>query len=340
MTNIPSRTLGQTGLSLSELGFGAASLGNLYHPIQDAEARAALDAAFVGGLTYIDTAPHYGRGLSERRVGDAIRQRRDILLSTKVGRLMDPDISVIDDRMRDGFRSPMPFTMRYDYSHDGILRSYEQSLQRLGVAKIDILYVHDIGTLTHGDMAAHHWSQLTSGGGIKALEKLRDEGAISGFGLGVNEIAVCLDMMGRAQLDVILLAGRYTLLEQEALDQLMPRCEATGTMIVIGGPYNSGILATGTKGSGPIHYDYGPAPEHILARVAHMEKIAESHAVPLPAAALAFPIAHPQVASVIPGLGSAQRVEQTLSLYHHRIPADFWAELRHEGLIRADAPTP
>lgn len=340
MNIVPTRPLGHTGLSVTELGFGAASLGNLYHPVSDADARAALDAALAGGLSYIDTAPHYGRGLSERRVGDAVRLRADVVLSTKVGRLMDPDPSVVDDRERDGFRSPMPFKMRYDYSHDGILRSHDHSLQRLGAARIDILYVHDIGTLTHGAAAAVYWEQLTSGGGLKALERLRDEGTIGGFGIGVNEIAVCLDVMDRTRLDAILLAGRYTLLEQDALDNLMPRCTDAGTMVVIGGPYNSGILATGTKSGNPVHYDYGPAPANVIAKVARIEEVAERQGVPLPAAALAFVLAHPQVASVIPGIGSARRVEQTLALYNTPIAEDFWSELRHERLIRPDAPTP
>lgn len=340
MKGIPTRPLGRSGLSVAELGFGAATLGNLYHPVSDDEARAALDAALAGGLTYIDTAPHYGRGLSERRVGDAIRLRPEVVLSTKVGRLLDPDASVVDDRMRDGFRSPMPFRMRYDYSHDGILRSHEHSLHRLGAARIDILYVHDIGTLTHGDAAAAYWEQLTSGGGLRALERLRGEGAIGGFGIGVNEIAICLDVMERARLDAILLAGRYTLLEQGALDALMPRCADAGTMVVIGGPYNSGILATGTRSGAPVHYNYAPAPAKIRDRVARIEAVAGRHGVPLAAAALAFVLAHPQVASVIPGIGSARRVDQTLALYRTTIARDFWAELRDERLIRADAPTP
>ena len=340
MNAIPARPLGRTGIMVSELGFGAATLGNLYHPVTDADARAALDAALAGGLTYIDTAPHYGRGLSEHRVGDAIRLRHDVVLSTKVGRLMEADASVIDNRERDGFRSPMPFKMRYDYSHDGILRSHEHSLQRLGAAKIDILYVHDIGTLTHDAAAAGYWEQLISGGGLKALERLRDENTIGGFGIGVNEIAVCLDVMEHARLDAILLAGRYTLLEQHALDDLMPRCAKAGTAIVIGGPYNSGILATGTKTSAPVHYDYGPAPASIVAKVAQIEAIADRHRVPLPTAALAFVLAHPQVASVIPGIGSARRVEQTLAIYNTRIASDFWSELQHESLIRPDAPIP
>lgn len=340
MTTIPQRAIGRTGLTVPELGFGAASLGNLYAPVSDADARGAIDAALAAGLRYVDTAPHYGRGLSERRVGEAVRLQSEVVLSTKVGRLMDPDASVVDDRERDGFRSPMPFRMRYDYTHDGILRSHEHSLQRLGVARVDLLYVHDIGGYTHGEGAEGYWQQLTAGGGLKALERLRDEGSIAGFGVGVNEIPVCLDVMREARLDAILLAGRYTLLEQNALDDLFPACAAAATAIVIGGPYNSGILATGTKRGGPLHYDYGPAPEAVVQKVRGIEAAADRHGVRLPAAALAFVLAHPLVASVIPGIGSAARVAQTVDLYREAIPAAFWQELRADGLLRADAPVP
>lgn len=340
MTDIACRRVGRTGLSVSELGFGAASLGNLYHPVPDADARAAIDAALDAGLRYVDTAPHYGRGLSERRVGDAVRQRPGVAISTKVGRLMDPDTSITDDAERDGFRSPMPFRMRYDYTYDGILRSHEHSLQRLGLARVDLLYVHDIGRYTHGEAAARYWEQLTTGGGLRALDRLRGEGAIAGFGIGVNEIAICLDVMREMPIDVILLAGRYTLLEQDALDALLPACAAAETSIVIGGPYNSGILATGTRKGGTLHYDYGPAPDAVVARVRGIEDVADRHGVRLPAAALHFVLAHPCVASVIPGLGHAQRVADTVSLYEEVIPQDFWRELQHEGLLRADAPVP
>lgn len=340
MTDIALRPIGRTRLRVAELGFGAATLGNLYHQVSDSDARTLVDAALDAGMRYFDTAPHYGRGLSERRLGDAVRLRPDVVVSTKVGRLMLPDPSVVDDRERDGFRSPMPFRMRYDYSHDGILRSFEHSLQRLGLGRVDLLYVHDIGRYTHGDASDAYWEQLTRGGGLRALERLREEGAIAGFGIGVNEIPVCLEVMKAARLDAILLAGRYTLLEQEALDVLFPACAAAGTSIVIGGPYNSGILATGTRRGGVIHYDYGPAPADVVARVVAIEAVAERHAVSLPAAALQFVLAHPLVASVIPGLGSPNRVRQTIDCYRSPLPADFWAELRHERLLRADAPVP
>ncbi|MEG3156291.1 aldo/keto reductase, partial [Sphingomonas sp. RB1R13] len=295
-------------------------------------------SALAAGFRYFDTAPHYGRGLSERRLGDAIRGRQDVIVSTKVGRLMDPDSGITDDRERDGFHTAMPFCPRYDYSYDGILRSHEHSLQRLGLARVDILFVHDIGRVTHGEADARYREQLIAGGGFRALESLRDQGAIAGFGLGVNEVEVCLDLMQASQFDVILLAGRYTLLEQGALDALFPACAAVGTSIVVGGPYNSGILATGSAAAG--RYNYAPAPEAVLAKVRALETVASRHQVSLPAAALAFVLAHPLVASVIPGIADPQQVSDTMRLYAEPIPSAFWTDLRAQGLVRPDAPLP
>lgn len=338
MTDIPRRTVGKTGCTLPELGFGAAAMGNLYTAIDDAQAAATLAAALAAGFRYFDTAPHYGRGLSERRLGDAIRGRQDVIVSTKVGRLMDPDSGITDDRERDGFHTAMPFCPRYDYSYDGILRSHEHSLQRLGLARVDILFVHDIGRVTHGEADARYREQLIAGGGFRALESLRDQGAIAGFGLGVNEVEVCLDLMQAARFDVILLAGRYTLLEQGALDALFPACAAVGASIVVGGPYNSGILATGSAAAG--RYNYAPAPEAVLAKVRALEAVAARHQVSLPAAALAFVLAHPLVASVIPGIADPQQVSDTMRLYAEPIPSAFWTDLRAQGLVRSDAPMP
>ncbi|WP_433909945.1 aldo/keto reductase [Sphingomonas yabuuchiae] len=338
MTDIPRRTVGKTGCTLPELGFGAAAMGNLYTAIDDAQAAATLAAALAAGFRYFDTAPHYGRGLSERRLGDAIRGRQDVIVSTKVGRLMDPDAGITDDRERDGFHTAMPFSPRYDYSYDGVLRSHEHSLQRLGLARVDILFVHDIGRVTHGEADARYREQLIAGGGFRALESLRDQGAIAGFGLGVNEVEVCLDLMQASQFDVILLAGRYTLLEQGALDALFPACAAAGTSIVVGGPYNSGILATGSAAAG--RYNYAPAPEAVLAKVRALETVASRHQVSLPAAALAFVLAHPLVASVIPGIADPQQVSDTMRLYAEPIPSAFWTDLRAQGLVRPDAPLP
>jgi D-threo-aldose 1-dehydrogenase len=273
-------------------------------------------------LGYIDTAPFYGFGLSERRVGNGLRAHSGVTLSTKAGRLLRPDAAVGDDRARGGFRSNMPFAPVYDYCHDAIMRSYADSLQRLGLARIDILYVHDIGRLTHGDQDAVHFEALTKGGGLRALEALRASGAISAFGIGVNEIEACERVMDHADLDVILLAGRYTLLEQGGLATLFPRCAQAGTSIVIGGPYNSGILATGTRG-GVLHYNYGDAPTPIVARVAALEAACDRFGVPLAAAALQFPLAHPQVASVIPGLCNFEQVRRAIDLYRAEIPAGY-----------------
>jgi D-threo-aldose 1-dehydrogenase len=336
---IALRDLGATGLKVTELGFGTAPVGNVFRPLADETARATLAAAEAAGFGYYDTAPFYGFGLSERRVGDALRPRKTVVLSTKVGRLLKPVPGPVDETIvRHGYATPMPFEPVYDYSYGAVMRSYEDSLQRLGLSKIDILFIHDIGRLTHGDQNAARMAELTKGGGLKALEELRASKAISGFGMGVNEVPACLDVMQHARLDVILLAGRYTLLEQNPLDDLFPLCEKAGTAIVVGGPYNSGILAVGTKSGATLYYNYEPAPADVIEKARRIEAVCERHGVPLPAAALQFPLAHGQVASVIPGVDSPERVEQTMALYRHKIPAALWQDLRHEKLIRDDAP--
>ena len=337
---IPTRRVGKTSLTVTELGLGTAPLGNLYKPVSDYDSDGACAAALEIGIGYVDTAPYYGFGLSERRVGDALRGCDSIVVSTKVGRLLKPDPRLRGANERHGYCSPLPFVPVYDYSFDGVMASWEASLQRLGLARVDILYVHDIGRLTHGAADEAHFRQLTQGGGFRALEQLRAAGAIQAFGLGVNEIPVCLEAMNHAQLDVILLAGRYTLLEQGALDALLPACQRLGTSIVIGGPYNSGILATGTRHGGALYYNYGTAPQTVVDRVRRLERICDRFDIPLAAAALQFPLAHPQVASVIPGLCSAHHVELTAKLYATVIPAPFWQELKGTGLLHADAPLP
>jgi D-threo-aldose 1-dehydrogenase len=336
--SFPRRKLGDTGLSVTELGFGGAPLGNLFRPLSETGARATLEAGKQAGFGYWDTAPFYGFGLSERRMGDALRGTEHVI-STKVGRMLNPVTGPVDENaVRHGYATPMPFEPMFDYSYDAVMRSYEESLQRLGLGRIDILYIHDIGHTTHGDENSFRMAELTTGGGLQALEELRSSGAISGFGMGVNEIAACLEVMDHARLDVILLAGRYTLLEQNALDELFPRCAEAGTAIVIGGPYNSGILALGSKTGAPLHYNYEPAPPDIIEKVGRIEAVCDAHKVPLAAAALQFPLAHPLVASVIPGLDSAERVRQTVTLYDTPIPAALWSDLKAEKLLRADAP--
>jgi D-threo-aldose 1-dehydrogenase len=339
-TLLPARRIGNTTLTVTELGFGAASLGNLYRIVSDSDARETIRAAIEAGITYFDTAPYYGFGLSERRVGDALREHSDMVLSTKVGRLLKASSHVHGYAERHGFCSPMPFEPEFDYTFEGVMTSWETSKQRLGLAHVDILYVHDIGRLTHGERHEMTFHQLTDGGGFRALEQLRATGQILAFGIGVNETAICLEAMGHAHLDVILLAGRYTLLEQNALDALLPACQRVGTSIVVGGPYNSGILATGTRQGGALHYDYGIAPLAIVDRVRRLEDHCEQHGVPLAAAALQFPLAHPQVVSVIPGLGSPRHIERTLALYKMNIPDALWHALKNDGLLHAEAPVP
>lgn len=338
--SLPTRKIPRADIRLTELGFGAASLGNLYQRISDEDARATLSTALDAGLRYIDTAPHYGFGLSERRVGDVLRERDDYVLSTKVGRLLMPLPHHQGDGERLGFRTPMPFEPRFDYSYDAIMRSYEDSLQRLGLAKIDILYIHDIGSVTHGEQHQQTFADLMTGGGLRAIQMLRDSGAIGAFGLGVNEWEICMDVMDHADLDVILLAGRYTLLEQEAANSFLPRCEKQNVAIVIGGAFNSGILATGTRTEAVPYFNYEPAPPAIIERVRQIEAIGDEYGVTLAAAALQFPLAHRCVVSVIPGLGSPSRVQQSVNLYNEAIPAEYWAALRNSDLLHSDVPVP
>jgi D-threo-aldose 1-dehydrogenase len=337
---VPIRPVGRSGLDVSELALGAAPLGNLYEPVTDAMARSLIDAALQAGITYFDTAPFYGFGLSERRVGDGLRGHSHAIVSTKVGRLLVANASIKDDAIRHGFRSAMPFEPVFDYTRDGILRSWEASVHRLGLAHIDILYIHDIGIDTHGPADAEMWAALTKGGGLRALETLRSEGSIRAFGIGVNESAACLRVMEHTRVDAVLLAGRYTLLEQGAMDRLLPACLSAGTTVIVGAPYNSGILALGTRSGRIPNYNYQAAPPHILARVARIESICDRHAIPLSAAALQFPLAHPQVASVVAGVASLAQFQTTLHNYGLAIPLDFWTDLKSEGLIHADSIVP
>lgn len=324
------REIGTTGLKLTTLGFGGAPLGGLLKSIDDREAKATLQHAFERGLTYIDTAPFYGFGKSERHVGDLIRAQ-DYVLSTKVGRVLKPGSA--EDPAAMGWPDALPFHPVYDYSYDGILRSFEDSLQRLGLDRIDILYVHDIGTLTHGADNARHMAALSSGG-YRALDSLRKSGRVRAIGLGVNETQACLDALQMGDWDVFLLAGRYTLLEQDSLNDLMPRCAADGVSVVVGGPFNSGILVGGDT------WNYGAAPEHVLEKVKQLSKCCADFDVPLPAAALQFPLGHPSVAAVIPGLRTRHELADTLRWAATPIPPQFWQELKARDLLHPDAPIP
>jgi D-threo-aldose 1-dehydrogenase len=320
---------------------GGAPLGNLFRPISDRAALALVRYAHAAGARYFDTAPHYGHGLSERRIGDGLREfpREDYLLSTKVGRLLEPRADAPRDQH--GYVETLPFVQRYDYTAEGTRRSLADSLQRLGLERVDIVYVHDIDRATHGEAHGRRLADALDGA-LPALAALKREGAIQGYGLGVNDVAICREVLRHADLDVILLAGRYTLADQSALPDLLPECERRGVTIVLGGPFNSGILATGTRprDGSPPYFDYAPATRAIVERVAAIERVCGEFAVLLAAAALQFPRAHPAVACVLPGARSAAEFDENLRLARHPIPAEFWRALRDRGLVDACAPLP
>jgi D-threo-aldose 1-dehydrogenase len=317
-------------LSISSFGFGGAPLGNMHRILSEAEASTTVQAAWDAGIRYFDTAPFYGHGLSESRLGLVLREksRDSYILSTKVGRLLEP--CTPGDEDAGIYLNPPPFKVRYDYSYDGVMRSYEGSLKRLGVERIDILYVHDIGSLTHGDRADAYFQSLTSGG-WRALDELRSSGAVSAIGLGVNENAVCEHMLSVADPDIFLLAGRYTLLDQSAGERLLPRCLERGVGIVLGGPYNSGILATGPIANA--QYDYALAPPDIVTRASALERTCQAHGVTLAEAALHFPLRHPAILSVIPGSQTAEQVTLNVSTFEKKPPVELWASMQTAGLI-------
>jgi D-threo-aldose 1-dehydrogenase len=316
------RRIGDTALEVTEISLGGAAIGGLYRAVPRESAEATIAAAWDAGIRYFDTAPFYGFGLSERRMGDVLRDkpRDSYVLSTKVGRLLRP---VPEDQVPDhSYVEPLPFTVDYDYSYDGIMRSFEFSFARLGLNRIDILFVHDIGVYTHGEEANRkHFGDLMDSG-LKALEELKSQGAISAYGLGVNEVQVCLDVMSRASIDCILLAGRYTLLDRDAVRELLPLCAKTKTSLVIGGVFNSGILATGPVPGA--HFDYGPASPDVLDRVGRMEGIAEQHRIPLAAAAMQFPLNDPNVATVLIGTAKPASLTRNLDSLAVQVPQDAW----------------
>ena len=333
------RKLGKSGVEVTQLGFGGAPLGNMYQAFSDEEAVATVRAAYDAGLRLFDTAPLYGHGLSEHRVGEALRwkDRDSYVLSTKIGRLLKPrDPREVDGKL---FAAVLPFEGVYDYSYDGVMRSLEDSLQRLGTHRVDVLLIHDVDVWTHGSEEARlqRFREVMEGG-YKALVKLRDEGTVGAIGAGLNEVKACQDFAEAGDFDCFLLAGRYTLLEQGALDAFLPLCERKDIGLIIGGPYNTGVLATGAVEGA--YYNYQPAPPEILERVRRIEAVCARHQVPLASAALQFPLGHPRVASVIPGARSSKEIEQNVATLAAEIPADLWAELKHDGLLRQDARTP
>ncbi len=315
------------------LGMGGAPLGNLFTAIPDALATAAIETAWDAGIRHFDTAPHYGAGLSEHRMGSVLRhhKRAEYTLSTKVGRMLEPVPEVPE--MDDNFQHGLSFRRRLDYSYDGTMRSIEDSLQRLGLPSIDIAYIHDCGE----DWLGAAWVEqfdIAMKGAAKALTKLREQGVIKAWGLGVNVVEPCILALDRADPDIFLVAGRYTLLDHTALKELLPKCQARGARAVIGGPYNSGLLAGGTT------FNYEAAPPALVARTKAIAAVCARHGVDLKAAALQFVVAHPVVAAAIPGPRTAEEMRQNAAAMAQKIPVQLWAELKAEGLLPAEAPTP
>ena len=328
-----------SGLQFTELGFGSAPLGNLYRAVADDDAQAVLSAAWETGCRYFDTAPLYGLGLAETRLNPFLRghKRDDYVLSTKAGRLL----AACPPDQRTGIGKFFDTPSRreiYDYSYDGVMRSFEASLERLGVDRIDILLAHDLDIFNHGTKEASDARvDEFMRGGYYAMLALRDQGVIKAFGGGINEWQVCQTLAERGDFDLFLLAGRYTLLEQEALESFLPLCEKRGIGIILGGPYNSGILATGPKPGA--YYNYSEAPPEILDRVARIETICKSHGIELIEAALHFPLMHPAVVSMIPGGQRVEEVNSNRKILDTQIPSALWRDLKAAGLMREDAPT-
>jgi len=331
------RILGKTALRVTEIGFGGAPLGNLFAVVSDGDAHASLAAAWDNGCRFFDTSPFYGYGLSERRVGDALREkaRDSFVLSTKVGRLIRPGAHLRGPGT--DFQTPMPFYAKFDYSYDATMRSLEDSLQRLGLDRIDVALIHDIGRDWHGERQPAIFRQAM-GGAAKALAELRSAGQIRAIGIGVNDVDVCEATMNEMDLDCVLLAGRYTLLEQGGLDRFLPDAHRRGISVIVGGPFNSGLLAR--LGQPSATYNYGAVPSEIAKRAAALHAVCAKHGVPLPAAALQFPLAHPAVAAIIPGARNAAEVASHWQWARLKIPAALWDDLRKQGLVRAEAPVP
>ena len=327
---ISKRKIGRTDVEVTELSFGGAPLGAVGDRIDAEDVAAIVNRAQEGGIRYFDTAPLYGHGLSEKRLGSILRQwqRDDFVLSTKVGRLLVPEAE--GERFA-GMRDAEPVAIRYDYGFDAVRASLEASLERLGLSRVDILLCHDIDVWIHGD-AQPGIFETAKQGALPALRELREQGVIRAIGLGVNEWQVCSHVLDFMDVDCFLLAGRFTLLEQEPLDAFLPQCVERGVSLIIGGPYNSGILATDDRRRAT--YDYKPAPEHLWQKAQKIRRMCESHGVDPRAAALQYPLKHPAVAAVIPGVWTVEEVATNLSLFNAEIPAALWRDLAAAELVR------
>jgi len=334
---IATRSLGRTGLRVSALGFGAAPLGDLFARLDDRAAVDAVNAAVDGGVTLIDTSPLYGHGLSEQRVGNALRRldREAVVICTKVGRVLHPARERAWDR--EGYVGGLPFAATLDYSHDGALRSLEQSLLRLGTERVEIALIHDVDRRNHGSAFESRYGEAVRGA-YRALERLRSEGRVRAIGVGVNEVEPCLRFAADCDIDCVLLAGRYTLLDTSALDVFLPLAQRRGIGVMLGGVFNSGVLATGAVAGAK--YDYADASPEILARTARIADHCKAHGVPLPVAAMQFAAAHPAVSSVVLGAVTPAEVGRNLTGWHQAAVPALWAALKADGLLPVHTPTP
>jgi D-threo-aldose 1-dehydrogenase len=340
MDPFAKRRLGSTAVEVTSFGFGGAPLGERFVRVDNATADAIVEAAFAAGITYFDTAPQYGQGKSESRLGRVLgtKPRHSYVLSTKIGHLFsrpaDPE-AFAAALSGNGFQ----FQGHSDYSYDGVMRSYESSLLRLGLNRVDMLVIHDIDVFHHGSREAvdRHFVALTTGGGWRALETLKAAGEIRAIGCGINQLGTIPEVLERGDVDFFLVAMPYTLLDQDALDVEFPLCQSRGVSVVVGAVFASGILATGA--SETASYGYAPAPEAVKQKVRAIERVCAAHGVSLQAAALQFPMFHPSVAAIIPGAYQVENVHSNLANFQAAVPAELWSDLKAEGLLRTDAPT-
>ena len=312
------------------VGLGGAQMGNLYRAVDDDTARASFEAAWDGGVRYFDTAPHYGLGLSERRLGACLagRPRDEYVLSTKVGRLLVPSPETAGARDDQGFDVPAAYRRVWDFSRDGVLRSLESSLDRLGLDRIDLVYVHD---------PDDHWDQARREA-FPALAELRAQGVIGGFGAGMNQSRLLTELVRDVEPDAVMVAGRYTLLEQPAARDLLPAALERNVGVMVAGVWNSGLLAV-PRPARDATYNYAPAPPELIDRAHRLADVCEAHGVSLPEAGVAFPLRHPAVTAVVLGAATAAQVEQNLSRYRAEVPDGLWSDLAAQGLLPSDAST-
>ena len=338
MTALPTRPLGRSGLTVSILGFGGAPLGDLYDLLDDEIALRSVATAADLGVTLFDVAPLYGRGLAEHRFGTVLKRlpRASFVLSTKVGRWLKPAPG--GPRSPSRYRGGLSFDPVIDYSYDGAMRAFEQSLQRLAVPSIDIALIHDVDVWTHGKDAIEARFREAMDGAYRALDELRRAKVVKAIGIGVNESAMCVRFANAGDIDAVLLAGRYSLLEQPALADFLPLAEQKGIGVMLGGVFNSGILASGAVVGAK--YNYRPAPDDVLDRVRRIERVCASHGVALPVAAMHFALGHPAVASLVIGAVTPAEVKRNVAALTARVPASLWSDLKREDLLDTHAPVP